>query len=96
MDALIAIDALDDLAHNARSVPLTDLIRLRRDELERHVEDIRQALGPLFGVDDLLARLDAFVASGKRVPLTGEHRYDKEELFDILDGLRAAVAPTSQ
>ena len=95
MDVLIAIDKLDDLVHNARPVPLTDIVRLRRADLERRVEEVKQTLGPLAGTDELVARLDRFVASGKRVPLTGEHRYEKEELFAILDGLRAAVTPGS-
>src|SRR5712691_11385420 len=33
MDVLVLIDKLDDLVHNAKAVPLTDQVRIDRDEI---------------------------------------------------------------
>ena len=33
MDVLVLIDRLDDLVHNAKAVPLTDQVRLDREEI---------------------------------------------------------------
>jgi len=33
MDILVLIDKLDDLVHNAKQVPLTDQVRIDREEI---------------------------------------------------------------
>ena len=33
MDVLVLIDKLDDLVHNAKAVPLTDQVRIDREEI---------------------------------------------------------------
>src|SRR5215472_12455386 len=35
MDVLVFIDKLDDLVHNANVVPLTDQVRIARDEIKQ-------------------------------------------------------------
>ena len=44
MDVLVLIDKLDDLVHNAKPVPLTDQVRVDKEEItkqaERAAEDI--------------------------------------------------------
>jgi hypothetical protein len=97
MDVLVAIDNLDDLVHNAPSVPLTDQVRLAPERLEAAVAQLHATLPPDVRAraegEGLLERLDAVVASAKPVPLVDQVRVDKEALYDVLDGLRAAISP---
>ncbi|HEX8205668.1 MAG TPA: hypothetical protein VF587_06400 [Solirubrobacteraceae bacterium] len=94
MDLLVAIDTLDDLVHNARAVPMTDQVRLPRGSLEAATEQLRAAL-PAAGLganpeaEELLGRLEGVARSAKRVMLTKDVRVDKDELYEILDRLRA-------
>ena len=48
MDVLVLIDRLDDLVHNAKAVPLTDQVRLDREEIyersEEHTSELRHRL----------------------------------------------------
>src|SRR5213594_338715 len=44
MDVLVLIDKLDDLVHNAKAVPLTDQVRIDRDQMRATIpEEIKQA-----------------------------------------------------
>src|SRR6201986_1246426 len=43
MDVLVLIDKLDDGVHNARPVPLTDQVRVDREEIYDLPEEIKQA-----------------------------------------------------
>ena len=43
-ELLVAIDSFDDLIHNAMPVPLTDQVRLRRDELDAAAQTLRDAI----------------------------------------------------
>jgi len=43
MDVLVLIDKLDDLVHNARAVPLTDQVRVDKEEIYDILEEIKQA-----------------------------------------------------
>jgi len=100
MDLLVAIDTLDDLVHNARAVPLTDQVRLKRGRLDEAFGQIQDAL-PLdvrarAEADGLLERLDRLVTGAKPVPLTGDVRFDKQELYDVLDALRALIGPENR
>src|SRR5919109_1262624 len=42
MDVLVLIDKLDDLVHNAKAVPLTDQVRIHREEREQAVREASQ------------------------------------------------------
>jgi hypothetical protein len=44
MDVMRLIDRLDDLVHNAKTIPLTDQVRINREELYDIVDQIRAAL----------------------------------------------------
>jgi hypothetical protein len=98
MDLLVAIDTLDDLVHNARTVPLTDQVRVERDELRQAVEQVHASLPPdaEAATADPLGRLDDLVAAAKPVPLTDQVRIDRDALYEALDGLRAAFWPLSR
>src|SRR3712207_8681266 len=44
----------------------------------------------------LIDKLDDLVHNAKRVPLTDEVRVDKEEIYDILDQMRATIPERSE
>src|SRR3954471_4513012 len=44
MDVLVLIDKLDDLVHNARPVPLTDEVRVDREEIYDLLDQMRATL----------------------------------------------------
>ncbi len=96
MDWLVAIDTLDDLVHNAPGVPLTDEVRIDRDELQRALDTLLAELPEeLNGRPDVDAhlRLAEVVRNAKPVPLTGQVRVDKDAVYELLDRLRADVPP---
>src|SRR5215469_15911945 len=44
MDVLVLIDKLDDLVHNAKQVPLTDQVRIDRDEIYDILDQMRATI----------------------------------------------------
>jgi regulator of protease activity HflC (stomatin/prohibitin superfamily) len=44
MDVLVLIDKLDDLVHNAKSVPLTDQVRVESDEIYEIIDQMRATI----------------------------------------------------
>ena len=44
MDVLVLIDKLDDLIHNARAVPLTDQVRIDREEIYEILDQMRSTI----------------------------------------------------
>jgi hypothetical protein len=44
MDVLVLIDKLDDLVHNAKAVPLTDQVRIDRDEIYDILDQMRATI----------------------------------------------------
>ena len=44
MDVLVLIDKLDDLIHNARPVPLTDQVRIDREEVYDLLDQMRATI----------------------------------------------------
>ena len=44
MDVLVLIDKLDDLVHNARPVPLSDQVRVDRDEISDLLDQMRATI----------------------------------------------------
>jgi F0F1-type ATP synthase membrane subunit b/b' len=44
MDVLVLIDKLDDLVHNARPVPLTDQVRVDREEVYDLLDQMRATI----------------------------------------------------
>jgi hypothetical protein len=95
-ELLRAIDLADDLAHNARSFPLTAEARISKTELEKAVARIREAaIGEGVESDEGfrsgLDRLVRLASGASAVPLTDEVRVDREEMCDTLDLLRAEI-----
>jgi len=44
MDVLVLIDRLDDLVHNAKAVPLTDQVRVDREEVYEILDQMRATI----------------------------------------------------
>src|ERR1700747_416680 len=44
MDVLVLIDKLDDLVHNAKPVPLTDQVRVKREKIYDIVDQMRATI----------------------------------------------------
>jgi len=44
MDVLVLIDKLDDVVHNARPVPLTDQVRVDREEIYDLLDQMRATI----------------------------------------------------
>src|ERR671916_853968 len=44
MDVLVLIDKLDDLVHNAKQVPLTDQVRVDKDEIYDLLDQMRSTI----------------------------------------------------
>lgn len=95
-DLLQAIDAVEELIHNAPPVPLTDYVRVNQRHLSTMVTRIDECLpwnpGSSSDTQELhrvLGRLRSVVDAAKPVPLTRWHRVDRNEVYDQLDQLRA-------
>lgn len=90
-DALITVDQLDDLIHNAKPFPMTDQVRLDPDE-------IGPLLAQLHGqipaeAEQHVDRLDALLRDAGSIPLSRRVRVGKDELYEALDALREALRP---
>src|SRR3954462_8497781 len=44
MDVLVLIDKLDDLVHNAKPVPLTDPVRVAKEEIYARLDQMRATI----------------------------------------------------
>ena len=55
MDVLVLIDKLDELVHNAKAVPLTDQVRIDREEIWEILDQMRATI-PEEIVEDARAR----------------------------------------
>jgi hypothetical protein len=44
MDVLVLIDKLDDLIHNAKTVPLTDTVRIEKEEIYDILDQMRASI----------------------------------------------------
>jgi hypothetical protein len=78
MDLLVLIDKLDDLIHNARPVPLTDQVRVEKQELYDLLDRIRDAVprtpadaqgdGPALPIDQQSLTAAVSVAIKENIP----------------------------
>ena len=55
MDVLVLIDKLDDLVHNAKSMPLTDQVRVDKEEIYDILDQMRATI-PEEIIEDARAR----------------------------------------
>jgi hypothetical protein len=93
LELLDAIQALDDRIHEAREIRYTDSVRMDPALLQAALGVIRLHAEALLGPasHEALQELEAFFAGAKKVPLTGEVRFNKEHAYERLDRLRDAL-----
>ena len=88
-ETIAILDELDELVHNAASVPMTDQARFDPRTIDPLLDRLRTAVDGQPGLTALVEDLDALVREAKSVPLTKEIRVEREGIYDLLDGLRA-------
>src|SRR5215207_9468297 len=96
MDVLVLIDKLDDLVHNAKAVPLTDQVRIDREEIYDILdqmratipEEIKQARWIVKERQDMLAERQAqdIVDDARR-----QARETRLEMEDWADGILSTL-----
>jgi hypothetical protein len=97
MDVLVAIDRLDDFVHNAKMLPLSDDVRVDRDELLEHVERLRAGLRAelqeAYRAESMrmVDELERMARDAPPVRLFGGVRIAKDEVYDVLDRMRATI-----
>ncbi|MDQ4040849.1 MAG: hypothetical protein M3141_03770 [Actinomycetota bacterium] len=94
MYVLELIDAIDDLAHEAKPVPLSDRVRVDRAELESLIGALREEVARFRRSHDALAlvgELETIVREAGPIPLTGRIRVEREVVYAILDRLRVTI-----
>ena len=52
MDVLVLIDKLDDLVHNAKPVPLTDQVRVDKEEIYDLLDQMRATVAALGRIEE--------------------------------------------
>src|SRR5918911_846741 len=94
MDVLVLIDKLDDLVHNAKAVPLTDQVRIDREEIYDILDQMRrQARETRLEMEDwadsilstLEVNLEKFLTAVKR----GRERLHERSQETVLAGATA-------
>jgi cell division septum initiation protein DivIVA len=98
MDVLVLIDKLDDLIHNARSVPLTDSVMIDREEIYDLLdqmrstipEEVKQARWIVKERQEMLAE-----AKQEAERITGEARQRAEEMAAQEEIVRVAERQAS-
>src|SRR3954452_5756521 len=69
MDVLVLIDKLDDLVHNAKAVPLTDQVRIDREEIYDILDQMRATIPEeIKQARWIVKERQEMVAAGKRGP----------------------------
>src|SRR6266542_3236048 len=98
MDVLVLIDKLDDLVHNAKAVPLTDQVRIDREEIYDILdqmratipEEIKQARWIVKERQEMLAEAkrecDRIIQEARR-----QARETKLEMEDWADGILSTL-----
>src|SRR6266550_3688566 len=97
MDVLVLIDKLDDLVHNAKAVPLTDQVRIDREEIYDILdqmratipEEIKQARWIVKERQEMLAEVkrDKFLSAVKR----GRERLHERSQETVVAGVSAGI-----
>src|SRR5947208_3046065 len=85
MDVLVLIDKLDDLVHNAKAVPLTDQVRIDREEIYDILDEMRLEMEDW--ADGMLAtletNLDKFLVAVRR----GRERLHERSQESVVAGI---------
>jgi hypothetical protein len=86
---------LDKQIRQARQVPLTDQVRVEKEEMRSTLEEMRTEATRvgLTAVLPPIAELDAALRDARPVPLTDQVRLPRENLEKIADEIRVRVSP---
>lgn len=97
MDVLVAIDRLDDFVHNAKTVPLSDAVRVDRGELLEHVDRLRTGLRAELSESyrsasmRMVEDLERLARDAPPVRLFSGVRVNKDQIYDVLDRMRDTI-----
>src|SRR5881392_3942879 len=106
MDVLVLIDKLDDLVHNAKAVPLTDQVRIDREEIYDILdqmratipEEIKQARWIVKERQEMLAEakreVDRLLAEAREASQTEIVKIAEHQAQDIVDDARRQARET--
>ena len=85
------VDRFDDLVLGAKAIPLTDEVRVERDEALQLLGWMQSEAPP--EARRVVDRLDTLVRDARTVPLTDQLRLPREGVYELLDEIRAALSP---
>jgi hypothetical protein len=94
MDVLVLIDKLDDLVHNAKAVPLTDQVRIDREEIYDILDQMRATIPEeIKQARWIVKERQEMLAEAKREcdRLIGEARETRLEMEDWADGILSSL-----
>ena len=94
MDVLVLIDKLDDLVHNAKAVPLTDQVRIDREEIYDILDRMRATIPEeIKQARWIVKERQEMLAEAKREcdRILGEARETRLEMEDWADGMLATL-----
>src|SRR6266487_4678218 len=100
MDVLVLIDKLDDLVHNAKAVPLTDQVRIDREEQDIVDDARRQARETRLEMEDwadsilstLEVNLEKFLTAVKR----GRERLHERSQETVMAGVAVTTGSSNE
>ena len=94
MDVLVLIDKLDDLVHNAKAVPLTDQVRIDREEIYDILDQMRATIPEeIKQARWIVKERQEMLAEAKREcdRILGEAREMRLEIEDWADGILSTL-----
>ena len=97
MDALVLVDRIDDLVHNAPQGLLSSRVRVDSEALLADVDALREAVRRELahpegsGTWPLIDRLEALVLAAEPARLLRGVRLSPDDAYDILDLIRATL-----
>ena len=94
MDVLVLIDKLDDLVHNAKAVPLTDQVRIDREEIYEILDQMRATIPEeIKQARWIVKERQEMLAEAKREcdRMLGEARETKLEMEDWADSILSTL-----
>jgi hypothetical protein len=92
-EAMAALDQFDALIRNAYPIPVTDQIRVSRQELEVSLDRLGRTLShEPSKVAAMLDELDALIRGAKPIRLIDQVRIERAATYDVLDRMRATIA----
>jgi hypothetical protein len=96
MDLPALMASIDDQVRKAKPIPLTDQVRLDKDQMHATLDEMRARCSEegLTPVVPLIDELDEEIRTARPVPLTAQVRLPKPELEKIAGEIRAHVSRT--